>query len=212
VDAPNAPSGEPEVPNVAVTQEGQPKVAFLGDSIATGQFLAAEQAFPRVLQRKLQGRGSGFRLLDAAVSGETTSGALQRVDAVLGQRPDIVVIELGLNDASEAVPVASVAHNLRAIASRVKAAGAQVLLLGVSATPDKHGDRAAAAAYARELEAIYPSLAEELEVMWVPHFMQGVTGHRELTLPDGVHPTPEGHERIASNVVEPLYSLLVQTK
>jgi acyl-CoA thioesterase-1 len=178
-----------------------PKVAVLGDSIAAGKYLAEQQAFPRVVERRLR----SFTLINASVSGDTTQDGLRRIDWLLKQRPKIVVVELGENDKLEGVPATTVEANLRAILSKVKAADARALLLGVSSLPD----RTTGVAYARELAAVYPRLAAELSVPFVP-FMQGVAGRRELTLPDGVHPTPEGHERIASNLLDPLRTLLAE--
>lgn len=202
--AANARAAEPALPNIAVTQDDLPRVAFLGDNIAAGQYLAEEQAFPSILQRRLRGRGAGFTLINASVSGDTTSAGLRRLDWLLKQQPSVVVIELGENDVGQAVPVATIEANLLAIVSKLRAAKVQPLLLG--ATPP----HAAASDYARAVEAMYARLAAEPEIAFVPKFMQGVAGHRELTLPDGVQPTPEGHERIAGNLAEPLRVLIQQ--
>lgn len=209
VAASNTQSSEPSVPNLAVKQVGLPKIAFLGDSIAAGQYLSEQQAFPSVLERELRARGSNFVLVNASVKGDTTEDGLRRIDSLLSQKPKVVVVQLGENDKSQAVPATVVETNLRAILSKVKAADAQALLLGVSSERDRNAERASGAAYARELAAIYPRIAAELSVPFVP-FMQGVAGRRELTLPDGVHPTPEGHQRIASHLLEPLRALLVE--
>jgi acyl-CoA thioesterase I len=160
-----------------------------------------------VVERELRARGSHFVLFNASVIGDTTQDGLRRIDGLLRQKPKVVVVELGENDKSQAVPATEVEANLRAILGKVKAADAQALLLGVSSEPDRSAERVTGAAYARELAAIYPRIAAELSVPFVP-FMQGVAGRRELTLPDGVHPTPEGHQRIASHLLEPLRALL----
>ena len=203
VEAPNTSPAEPALPNLAPTQDDLPKVGILGDNIASGQYLAQEQAFPSILQRRLRGRGASFALINASVSGDTTGGGLRRVDWLLKQQPAVVVIELGENDVSQAVPVTTIESNLRAIVSKLRAAKVKPLLLG--AIVPNHG----AADYARALDAMYARLAAEPGTAFVPRFMEGVAGHRELTLPDGVQPTPEGHERIAGNLAEPL-RLLIQ--
>ena len=203
VEATNAQGAEPGVPDLAVKRAGLPKVAVLGDSIGAGRFLSEQQAFPSVLERQLRALGKNVVLVNASVPEDTTADGLRRVDWLLHQEPKIVLVELGENDKSQAVPVGEVEANLRAILTKVKGAGAQALLLGVSSEADRIAD----GAYARELAAIYPRIAAELSVTFVP-FLQGVAGHRELTLPDGVHPTPEGHEHIAGHLLDPLRLLL----
>jgi acyl-CoA thioesterase-1 len=196
---------EPALPNLPLTREGLPKVAFLGDGIAAGRYISEQRAFPYLLQQRLH-----FTLINASVSGDTTESALRRVDWILKQEPRVVVIELGLSDNEQALPVASVEANLRAIITKIRAAHAQPLLLGLTITPAAHAERSSALAYANALEAVYPRVAADMNVPFVQHFMQGVAGRRELTLPDGAHPTPEGHERVANNLLDPLRRLLAE--
>lgn len=181
-----------------------PKVVFLGDSLAAGLHLPEEQAFPAVVARRLAAVSQPIQLVNAGVSGDTTAGGLRRVDWLLKQAPAIVVIELGANDGLRGVPVAGVEANLRAIIGKVKARRARVLLLGMR-VPPSYG-----AAYAEEFAAIYPRLAEQLGVPLVPFFMDGVAGVPERNLPDGLHPTREGHERLADNLTDPLTKLLAE--
>jgi acyl-CoA thioesterase-1 len=193
---------EPNTATVPQPKGGLPKVAILGDSIAAGLHLAAEQAFPAVMQRRLAASGVPFHLVNAGVSGDTTAGGLRRVDWLLKQAPRVVVIELGANDGMRGVPAATVESNLRAIVNKVQTAGALPLLLGVR-IPPSYG-----AEYVRELDAVYPRIAKDMELAFVPFFMRGVAGRSELNLSDGIHPTPEGHERIANTVAGPLKALL----
>lgn len=181
-----------------------PKVAFLGDSIAAGLHLAADQAFPAVLHTQLAASGNAFELMNGGVSGDTTAGGLRRVDWLLKQAPKVVVIELGANDGMRGVPVAEVEKNLRAIIVKVQAAGATPLLLGMLIPPN-YGPE-----YVNAFEAMYPRLAQELHVAFVPSFMEGVAGVAALNLEDGIHPTPEGHVQLATKVAEPLRKLLTQ--
>lgn len=178
------------------------KVAFLGDSISAGLHLPAEQAFPALLQKRLAARGQPFELLNGGVSGDTSAGGLRRVDWLLKQSPKLVVIELGANDGMRGVPPADIEANLRAIVEKVQNAHAQVLLLGMR-IPPSYGKE-----YVAELEAIYPRLAEQLHLPFVPFFMEGVAGRPELNLPDGLHPTPAGHVKLAQTLEEPLLKLL----
>ena len=184
---------------IASAEATGPKVVFLGDSIAAGLHLAAEQAFPALLARKLS-----FQLVNAGVSGDTTAGGLRRVDWLLKQAPALVVIELGANDGMRGQPVASIEQNLRSIIEKVRASGAKVLLLGMR-IPASYGPE-----YAAQFEALYPRIARELDLPFVPFFMEGVAGVPEQNLPDGIHPTAAGHEKLAHTVQETLAKLLAQ--
>jgi len=175
-----------------------PKVAFLGDSISAGLHLPSEQAFPAVVQRTLAARGKSFELLNAGLSGDTTAGGLRRVDWILKQKPALVVVELGANDGMRGQPVAEVEKNLRAIVERIRERGAAVLLLGMR-IPPSYGQ-----SYVAAFDAIYPRVAKEVGVPLVPFFMEGVAADPKLNLPDGIHPTKEGHERLAENLAGPL--------
>jgi acyl-CoA thioesterase-1 len=186
----------PEIPDDA------PVVAFLGDSITAGLHLSPDRAFPAVLQRDLAAAGRPFRLVNAGVSGDTTSGGRARVDWVLRNRPAVVVVQLGANDGFRGVPVATMEANLREILDRVKEAGAKPLLLGMRLPPN-YGP-----AYTGEFRAMYRRLADDTGAAFVPEFLEGVGGRLDRNLPDGIHPTPEGHRILAANVREALEALL----
>lgn len=188
-----APRTVDDEPALAIPDDA-PTVAFLGDSIAAGLHLARDEAFPARIQRRLATDGRPFHLVNAGVSGDTTAGGVARIDWLLGQEPDVVVIELGFNDGFRGVPVETVEENLRTLVSRIRDAGARPVLLGIRLPPNYGSD------YAGAFAELYPQLAEELDVPFVDHFMDGVAGFPELNLPDGIHPTPEGHERLADNV------------
>jgi len=179
-----------------------PKVAFLGDSISAGLHLPSDQAFPSVVQRTLAARGKPFELLNAGLSGDTSAGGLRRVDWILKQQPALVVVELGANDGIRGQPVAEVEKNLHAIVERIRARGAAVLLLGMR-IPPSYGQ-----SYVEGFDAIYPRVAKDLGVAFVPFFMEGVAADPKLNLPDGIHPTKEGHERLAENLAGPLEQAL----
>jgi acyl-CoA thioesterase I len=181
-----------------------PKVAFLGDSISAGLHLPADQAFPALLARRLRAQRQAFELINAGVSGDTTAGGLRRVDWLLKQQPDVVVVELGANDGLRGVPLAAIEHNLRGILEKVRAAGATPLLLAMR-LPPSYGRE-----YVAGFEAIYPRVARELDLAVVPFFMKGVAGVAELNLEDGLHPTAEGHERLADNVEPALREALTR--
>jgi acyl-CoA thioesterase-1 len=195
--APAAASEPPRAQTPAL-----PKVAFLGDSIAAGLHLPAAQAFPALVHARLAQSGAPFELMNAGVSGDTTAGGVRRVDWLLKQAPRVVVIELGANDGMRGLPVEAVEANLRAIIAKVRAAGSRVLLLGIRIPPN-YGPE-----YVAAFEGVYPRIATELQVPFVPYFMEGVAGVPSMNLEDGIHPTPEGHSKLAEKISEPLRALL----
>jgi acyl-CoA thioesterase-1 len=199
---------EPEPPQDVVEPlaipDDAPRVVFLGDSITAAMQLPRDQAFPAVLQRWLAAKGLPFNLVNAGVSGDTTAGGLARLDWLLKQKPAVVVVALGGNDGLRGTPLETIERNLRALVERSRAAGARVLLLGVLIPPN-YGPE-----YASGFEAIYERLGAEPSVSYVPFFMRGVGGVPEMNLPDGLHPTPAGHEKLAENILPALVELLRQ--
>jgi len=180
-----------------------PLVVFLGDSIAAGLHLDPEDAFPAAVQRLLAAEGRPFRLVNAGVSGDTSAGGLRRLDWLLEQEPAVLVLELGGNDGLRGQAPEEIEARLREIAARARAAGASVLLLGVRLPPSLGPD------YVREFEALYARLAAECDACaYVPFFMEGAAGVPGMMLDDGLHPTREGHERIAAKVAPALRELL----
>lgn len=190
-----------EFPALSIPEDA-PLVIFLGDSISAGLHLSAEQAFPAAAQRLLAERGAPFRLYNAGVSGDTTAGGLGRIDWFLRQGPDVIVVELGGNDGLRGQPIASVEANLRGILERVTDAGCGAVLLGMDVPTSLGPD------YALAFRELYPRLAAEFDVPLVPGFLDGVGGVPEMNLPDGLHPTEEGHRRLAVNLAEALEAAL----
>ena len=195
--------------DTAVTRETQrdagslaPLVVFLGDSITAGLQLPAQQAFPAVLASLLAAGGTPIRLANAGVSGDTAAGGLRRVDWVMKQKPALVVVELGANDGMRGLPVATLEQNLRAIVLRIRELGARPVLLGM-VLPPSYGS-----AYTHDFSDVYARVARELDVPFVPYFMEGVAGVAELNFPDGIHPTALGHQRIASKLLPTFTALL----
>ncbi len=200
LDAPAADVAAAPAPALDVPADA-PTVLFLGDSIGAGLHLAEHQAFPAVLQARLAADGLPFRLANVSESGRTTSGGVTGLDWALRSEPAVVVIELGGNDGLRGVALEQVEANLRRLVAESRAAGARVLLLGVRLPPN-YGE------YGERFDALYPRLAAELDLAFVPSFMDDVGGVPELNLPDGLHPTAEGHERLADNVEAALRDLV----
>lgn len=181
-----------------------PTVIFLGDSLTAGYGLAADEAFPARVAERLAAAGHPIRLINAGLSGDTSSGALSRLDWLLRQRPDVVVVGVGGNDGLRGLPLDALERNLRSIVERSQEAGAEVLLLGMQIPPNLGPD------YAGAFRDLYPRLADELSVPLVPFLLEGVGGVAELNLPDGIHPTIEGARRVADTVYPFLEGLVVE--
>jgi acyl-CoA thioesterase-1 len=188
----------------AERQPSGPLVVFLGDSLTAGLGLAEDQAYPARVAARLAARGTPVRVINAGVSGDTSAGGLARLDWLLGQRPDILVLALGANDGLRGLPLADTEKNLREIIRRSRAAGARVLLLGMQIPPNYGPD------YAGGFKAMYPRIAKDLNVPLVPFLLEGVGGIAGLNQADGIHPTAEGQEKVAGNVVPLLEKLLAE--
>ena len=178
------------------------RIAFLGDSITAGYGVAAAEAFPAVVEALLRERGQDVEAINAGVSGDTSAGGLERLDWVLRSKPDVLVVELGANDALRGQPLPGIEDNLREIVARARERGVRVLLVGMD-IPTSYGP-----AYTREFAQLYERLAREERVALVPRFIREVGLDPELMQPDGLHPTVEGHRRLAALLVPVLAPLL----
>lgn len=200
--------GEPPAPTPRAAptppapSAGGPRVVFLGDSLTAGLHLDRDEAFPARLGERLAARGLPMRVVNAGVSGDTAAGGRRRIEWVMRQEPDVVVVQLGTNDGLRGTPLESIEADLCAIVERARDGGARVLLLGLD-IPPSYG-----AEYARGFRELYARVAERTGVAWVPSFLAGVGGVSELNLEDGMHPTAAGQERLADNVEPHLARLL----
>ena len=190
------------VPETPTPATGGPRVVFLGDSITAGYGLDADQAFPALVGGLLADEGLPVTVVNAGVSGDTTAGGLRRVDWLLRQKPDVLVVGLGGNDGLRGLEPRASEENLRSIVGEARDAGASVLLLGMLIPPN-YGPE-----YTKEFREIYPRLARDLGVPLVPFVLEGVGGDPRLNQPDGIHPTADGHKRVARNVLPYLRDLL----
>lgn len=207
ITVPAAPARESAAADEAATStvaSAAPRVVFLGDSLTAGMGLEAEEAFPAVLGRLLDAEGLPIEAVNAGVSGDSTAGGLRRLDWILRQTPAVVVIGLGANDGLRAIGLQASEDNLRATIERSRAAGARVLLLGMQIPPN-YGPE-----YATRFRELYPKVAREMQVPLVPFLLEGVGGDFDLNQPDGIHPTAEGHRRLAENVLPHLREIVQQ--
>jgi acyl-CoA thioesterase-1 len=178
------------------------RIVVLGDSLSAGLGLAESEAFPAVVQGLLRDAGYSIVVVNAGVSGDTTAGGLARVDWILKQEPDIMVVELGGNDALRGQPLESTESNLRQIIDRARAKRARVLLLGMD-VPTNYGSD-----YARDFAEMYERIASDEGVPFVPGFVREVGSDPSLLQADGLHPTAVGQRRLAETLVPYLEEML----
>ena len=183
-----------------------PLVVFLGDSLTAGYGLPQDEAFPALVGRMLADAGHPIRVVNAGVSGDTTAGGVERLDWLLKQSPQVLVVGLGANDALRGQEPAGAEANLREIVARAKRSGARVLLLGMRFPPSL------GIPFTRRFEEIYPRVAREEGVPLVPFLLEGVGGRAELNLDDGIHPNAQGQRIVAKNVAPYVERLVEQRR
>jgi acyl-CoA thioesterase-1 len=171
-------------------------VLFLGDSITAGYGVDPWQAYPAIIQNKIDAKGWRFKVINAGQSGDTSAGGLSRLEWLLKNRIDILVLELGANDGLRGLPVENTKKNLQAIIDRTRKRYPQVkiIIAGMKLPPNWGGD------YSRRFEAMFFELAKKNKTALIPFVLEGVGGMRNLNLSDAIHPTPEGHKLVAANV------------
>jgi len=206
--------GQPETPEAQRPAERAPanavsrpdgegfRIVFLGDSLSAGYGLPESQAFPFLVEEQLRKQGHAVDVLNAGVSGDTTAGGLSRLDWVLRSEPQLLVVELGGNDALRGQPLENTERNLREIVRRGRAAGARVLLLGMD-VPTNYGP-----GYAEGFAELYGRIAEQEDVAFVPGFIREVALDPSLMMADGLHPTAEGHRQLAETLTTTIARML----
>ena len=180
-----------------------PTILVFGDSLSAAYRIPRDQGWVALLQQRLRQQALPQQVVNASVSGETTSGGWSRLPAALKQhKPDIVVLELGANDGLRGLPVADMQRNLEAMIKASRDAGARVLLVGMLIPPN-YGPR-----YTHAFAASFKELAERYDLPLLPFLLEGVAGKRALTQDDGLHPTAGAQEKILDNVWEVLQPML----
>lgn len=198
--APSASPADPAPTALAAVQ----RILFFGNSLTAGLGLDPAQAFPALIQEKIDALGWPYEVVNAGLSGETTAGGLRRVDWVLQQPADVFVLELGANDGLRGISTTDTQQNLQAIIDKARAANpdVQVILAGMQIPPNLGGR------YTAAFKDVFPTLARQNEAALIPFLLDGVAGDPTLNLPDGVHPNAEGHRILAENVWAVLKPLL----
>jgi acyl-CoA thioesterase-1 len=178
------------------------RMVVLGDSLSAGLGLSASAAFPERLQKALKAKGIDVDMTNAGVSGDTSSGGRDRLDWSVPDGTDVVILELGANDALRGLDPKVTREALSDILTRLKARKIAVLLCGMVAPPNYGSD------YAARFNAIYPDLAASFGVPLYPFFLEGVAADAKLNQADGMHPTPEGVDVIVKNILPSVEALV----
>ena len=179
-------------------------ILFFGNSLTAGMGLNPENAFPALIQEKLDSLNLDYTVVNAGLSGETTSGGKNRLDWVLNQPTDIFVLELGANDGLRGIPLHETRNNLQAIIDNVqkKNPKTRIVLAGMQIPPNMGED------YTTEFRTIFPELAKKNNTALIPFLLEDVAGVPELNQSDGIHPTVKGHRILAQNVWEVLKDIV----
>jgi acyl-CoA thioesterase I len=190
----NARESAPTSPPV----DGRPIIAAFGDSLTEGFGVDSSRSYPEVLQRELDRLGYRYRVVNLGLSGDTTTGGLARIDAVLALKPAFVILEFGANDGLRGLPVAQTKANLEKMIAALQKAGAKVILAGMTLPPN-YGPE-----YIRRFEGVFRDLAAKYRTGLIPFLLEGVAGNGRLMQRDGLHPNAAGYPRVAANVFKAL--------
>ncbi len=192
----------PDEESIAETNK-EKIILFFGNSITAGYQLDMDQAFPALIQERIDSLGLNYKTINAGLSGETSAGGRSRIDWVLRTVPDIFFLELGANDGLRGLPLEETPKNLQAIIDKVKQVNPEVkiIIAGMMVPPNLGQD------YTTKFHQIFPELAKRNRAICIPFLLDGVAGDPRLNLPDGIHPTSKGHKIVADTVwkyLEPL--------
>ncbi|PON16295.1 arylesterase [Candidatus Entotheonella serta] len=174
--------------------EDEGLIVAMGDSLTAGLGVPERQAYPAQLERKLRADGYAFQVINAGVSGETSSGARTRTEWMLTLKPDIVILETGANDGLRGVDPSVTRDNIDAIVKALQAQDVVVLLAGMQMV------RNLGESYTHAFAQIYPQVAQRYNLILMPFFLQDVGGEPSLNQSDGIHPTSAGYERVVHNL------------
>ena len=196
------PESKPAAP--AAVPPNQRQILFVGTSLTAGLGLEPDSAYPMLIQRKIDSAGLPFEVVNAGVSGETSSGLLDRLDWLLRGQFALMVLETGANDGLRGIAPSVVKSNLEGALARIKSKrpDARVVLVQMEALPNL-GPK-----YAAEFHAVFPTVAKEQGVPLLPFLLRDVAGHRDLNQADGVHPNYRGERIVAANLWEALRPIL----
>ena len=195
------PGGPPRGGDSTPVRQGV--IVAFGDSLTAGFGADAGSSYPDFLQRELDKRGYTYHVINEGVSGDTTDVGLGRIEIVTSWNPDFVIVAFGGNDGLRVLAIDRMKSNLHRMITKLQKSGARVILAGMKLPPNYGAE------YRESFEQAFADLAAELKLPFLPFLMEGVGGVPHLMQDDGLHPTAEGNERMALNVLEVLGPLLV---
>jgi acyl-CoA thioesterase-1 len=196
---------ENQVPEKVQKASKEKTVLFFGTSLTAGLGLDLSEAYPAIIQQKIDSLGLDFTVVNAGLSGDTSASGLNRIGWVFSQDIDVLVLEMGANDGLRGIPLDQTEQNLQKIIDFVKDKNPEVeiVLVGMQMPPNMGPD------YTSTFRELFPKLAEKNRLQLVPFLLDGVGGHSELNQADGIHPTAEGQEILARNVWAVLKAVIV---
>lgn len=174
--------------------EYQGTIIAVGDSLTAGLGVDQNNAWPYVLEEKLHENGFNWQIINAGISGETSSGALSRMKWILAQKPDIVILETGANDGLRGIPVSVIKENIRKAVQLLKENNVTVILAGMQIVQNLGAE------YSQNFAGIFPEIAGDKKIVLIPFLLQGVAGEPSLNQADSIHPNEAGHKIIAETV------------
>lgn len=197
-------NGTADRDGAAESKANRKVIVFFGNSLTAGYGLELSEAYPALIQAKIDSLRLNYEVINAGVSGETSASGNSRIDWVLESPIDVFVLELGGNDGLRGLELRETYKNLQSIISKVKNKypDAVIILAGMQVPPNMGKQ------YSEAFAAMYPQLAREMGVRLIPFLLEGVGGERHLNLSDGIHPTAEGQQIVAENVWQVLKDVL----
>jgi acyl-CoA thioesterase-1 len=185
-----------EITDPSTVQADQKIILFFGNSLTAGYGIDQEDAFAGLTQLRIDSLGLDYKVINGGLSGETTAGGLSRLDWFLEDKPDIFVLELGGNDGLRGIALTETKSNLLAMVDKVRAKfpETKIILAGMQIPPNMGQE------YSNEFKEIYPAVAKEKNVKLIPFLLENVGGIPELNLPDGIHPTEQGHKIVLETI------------
>ena len=180
----------------------RPVIVAFGDSLSAGYGAEPGNSFPDFLQKEIDRAGFEYRVVNEGISGDTTSGGVDRLDRVIAMKPAIVILELGGNDGLRGLPLTVTRVNMETMVSALRGAGIRVVLAGMTLPPNYGED------YIHAFEKVYVEIAAKNKLTRIPFLLQDVATNQKLMQRDGIHPTAEGNEKVAALVMKYLRPLL----
>ena len=184
------------VPTLLYSQDSTKRILFFGDSITAGYGIDTDNAFPALIQQKIDSLNWNYKAVNAGLSGETSAGGLRRIDWMLRQPVSVFVMELGGNDGLRGIDLDATKNNLQKTIDKVEAKypDAKIIITGMQVPPNLGPE------YTQKFKEMYPELAEKNDTKLIPYFLDDLGGDSELMQSDGIHPTAKGHKKLSQKV------------